>query len=191
MHGWFSGALKPYIGQARSRSVTVMWFVMPLIVYFHQHVIMKGSARRLFLEPLNDRGQLDRPSESWTGGLRRRVDVLVVAPWSVILAGPVLDCLFWLILKGSEGTQTTIHSKEQLIVATLTVSYWYLFIGTKQCKLTTWYYFFVTMVFFAAALHKLTTSGLTAYGLLPYLALFFNIWCFTWAVKHLRQDRKP
>jgi hypothetical protein len=40
---------------------------------------MKRVAKRLFLEPLNDLGQLDLPSRPWSRKFRRRIDAALVA----------------------------------------------------------------------------------------------------------------
>lgn len=194
-HGYISGALKPYIGSLRPRLVTTTWFILPIIVYLYQNFIMKEAAKRLFLEPLNDRGQSERPSKSWTRSFRRRLDTVIVAPWSVILVGPILDGLFWLGLKCSEGKHSTIYSKLKLLIALTYLSYWYLFIGTVGtkgwgAKIAGWYFLFVMMLLFIGAAHDLVIRGLTTGVLTQYLALFLNLLIFTWTIKTLRKDKK-
>jgi hypothetical protein len=194
MHGLISGALKPYVGTLRPRVVKVTLFIMPLVVYLYQRIIMEGAAKRLFLEPLNDRGQLDRSSRSWTRRSRRRIDAAIVASWSVILVGPVIDVIFWLILKGSEGRHAT-YSKSKLLIAVTYMSYWYLFIGTvgtngRGAKMAKWYYFVVVMLLFAGALHDLITLGLRRQVMLDYFSLFLNLFFFTWTIKVLRRDKR-
>jgi len=190
MHYHFSGSLRPFIGTLRPLLITAIWLVMPIVVYSYQHFIVKGAARRLFLAPLNDREQFHQPSRSRLGKLRYGLDTLIVHPWSVILVGPALDGLFWLILKGSEGRQAMIRSKKQLVISTLVVAYWYLFIGAVNWKLTKWSYFVVAATIIVGAMHELWTKGLTSYGMLQYIVLFVNLWMITFTFNALRRSSR-
>lgn len=189
-HWYFSIVLKPYIGTIRPVAITAAWFIIPVAVYLYQNVVLKAAAKRLFLEPLNDRGQLDTQSTSWKKYLQRRIDAVIVAPWSVILVGPALDGVFWLVLKGSEGTHSTIKSKQQLMVLTIVIFYWYLRIASSDGRLVTWCSFIIFAVIFANSLHGLIKAGLTAFGLLPYCALFFNMWMFKVVVGRMWRSRR-
>lgn len=190
MHWHLNSSLRPYIGTLRPYLITVAWFLIPLLVYLYQNVIMKGAATRVFLAPLNDRGQLGQPSATWAMKIRHCVDAAIVAPVSITLFGPVLDSLFWLAIKMSEGDQSTIRSKKSLAISTLTISYWYLTFMSNGWKFTTWYYFFAKTVIVAAIVHTVITEGPTAYGLVTYVALLFNIWVFQWTVRRMRKDKQ-
>lgn len=189
-HWFFSRALRPYIGTARPVAVTVAWFVIPVVVYLYQNVVLKAAAKRLFLEPLNDRGRLHTQATSWTKDLQRRMDTTIVAPWSVVLFGPVLDGMFWLALKGSEGTQSSIESKQRLLISTIFVSYWYFYIGANDRKIVTWYYLISFSIVIADSLYKLVTVGLTVYGMIPYCVLLINIWIFKTTVDAMWRSRR-
>ena len=190
MHWHLNSSLRPYIGTLRPYLITVAWFLIPLLVYLYQNVIMKGAATRVFLAPLNDRGQLGQPSATWAMKIRHCVDAAIVAPVSITLFGPVLDSLFWLAIKLSEGDQCTIRSKKSLAISTLTISYWYLTFMSNGWKFTTWYYFFAKTVTVAAIVYTVITEGPTAYGLVTYVALLFNIWVFQWTVRRMRKDKQ-
>jgi hypothetical protein len=193
-HALISGALKPYIGTLRPRVVNAAYVIMPATVYLYQTFIVDGAAKRLFLEPLNDRGQLQQISRSWTRSFRRRIDTAMTAHWAVILFGPVLDGLFWLMLKGSEGKDAA-YSKLKLFVAITYMAHWYLLIGTLGTrglgvKIAEWYYVVVVLVILGSAAHDLITSGLGRYGLMNYLILIVNLWGCTYSIKSISRGKK-
>lgn len=190
MHYYFSGGLSPFIGTLRPQLINVAWFVMPILVYTYQHFIVKGAARRLFLAPLNDRGQLQQPSRSPVSKLRHGLDTLIAHPWSVILVGPVFDGLFWLGLKASEGREATIRSKKRLVINTIVVLYWYLFIGAVRWKVTRWLFFVSVAAIVFGAMHDLWTEGLSSYGFVHYVVLFVNLWMVTFTMDRLRRDKQ-
>jgi hypothetical protein len=125
-------ALAPYVGEVRPRFIMATCVIMPLVVYLYQSVILQQAARRLFLEPLNDRGPPSSPYRFGTRNLRRRIDSAMVANWSVMLFGPALDGLFWLVLKGSEGKRSTVKYKFHLLATLAMVVQWYLVLGTRD-----------------------------------------------------------
>jgi hypothetical protein len=49
-----------------------------------------------------------------------------------MLFGPVLDCLFWIVLRGSEGKRSVTYFNFQLLIALPMVAQWYLSLGTSD-----------------------------------------------------------
>lgn len=193
-HALSSGALKPYIGTLRPRLVNAAYVVMPATVYMYQNFIVNSAAKRLFLEPLNDRGQLEQTSRSWARSSRRIVDKAITAHWGIVLFGPVLDGFFWLVLKGSEG-KNAAYSKLKLFVAVTYMAHWYLLIGTLGtrglgARIAERYYIAVVLVILGSAAHDIITSGLGRYGLMNYLVLIFNLWGCTYSIKSLSRGKR-
>jgi hypothetical protein len=188
-HSHISSALRPYLGTLRPVFVTAAWFLMPLTVYLYQENIVKAVAKRLFLEPLNDRGQQGLPSSSWTRRFRRRIDAAIVSSWSVILVGPIIDGLFFLTLKMSEGENFVIYSKFNLISAVTNVSYWYCYIGNWGNKSSgrslTWLFWTSQALLCAAAAYNLVFFGLTAYLFEQCIVIFVNIFGIPWVSNYL------
>jgi hypothetical protein len=100
------------------------------MVHLFQSVMLQQPARRLFLEPLNDRGQPSWPSRFGTRNLRRRIDSAMDAHWSII--GPALDGLFWIVLKGSGGKRSAVELKFHLLATLAMVAQWYLALRTRE-----------------------------------------------------------
>jgi hypothetical protein len=167
---------------------------MPATVYMYQNFIVNAAAKRLFLEPLNDRGQLEQMARSWARSFRRIMDTAITAHWGVILFGPVLDGCFWLALKGSEGKDAA-YSKLKLFVALTYMAHWYLLIGTLGtrglgAKIAEWYYIAVVLVIIGSAAYDIVTSGLGRYGLMNYLVLIVNLWGCTYSIKSLSRGKR-
>ncbi|KAH5429435.1 hypothetical protein HBI32_070870 [Parastagonospora nodorum] len=195
-HSYISSGLRPYIGTLRPKLDTLAWFIMPLLVYLYQKKIVKRAAKQLFLEPLNDRGQQNLAiSGSWTRRIRRQIDAAIVSYWSIILVGPIIDGLFFLALKGSEGKNCVIRSKLNLLVAVTYVSYWYLlvgFSGTKGWgrKFTGWYFYVLVALLCASATHDLVVLGPTTNVLTKYAVLCLNMFGVVWISRYLGKGER-
>jgi hypothetical protein len=189
-HQWLTSGLKPFTGTLRPRIISTAWFIIPLIVFLYQSIVVKAAAGRLLLDPLNDRGQLGQPSRSWRTSLRHRADALITAPWAVNSFGLVLESLFWLVLKGSEGMHAAVASKERLVISLVFVSYWYLYMCVDNVRVVMLCYFFMITVFTTKFLHDIDTVGLSATGVSDYISLFLNVWLFTWSIRELRKCSK-
>jgi hypothetical protein len=157
--------------------------MIPLIVFLYQNIVVKAAAGRLLLDPLNDRGQLER-SRSWRTNLRHRADALITAPWAVNSFGLVLESLFWLMLKGSEGTHAAIASGERLIISLVLISYWYVYLCVGNVRVVTLYYYCTIVIFTGEFLHRDVSVS-------DYISLFLNVWLFTWSIRKLRAYSKP
>lgn len=176
--------LTPYIGTTRPRSIMAAWFIIPFAVHLYQTVVLQQAAKRLFLEPLNHRGQPSWPFRLGARDLRRRIDAAMVAHWSVMLFGLALDGLFWIfwiILKSPEGKRFAVHSKFRLLFQLTIVAQWYLNLGMRDCNV--WLtrsskFLYICSVMFCFA--ELTTYGLYVVGLtlklcLGYFILFLQV----------------
>jgi hypothetical protein len=173
-------ALEPYIGTIRPPLANAAWVIIPLVVYLYQRFILQQSAERLFLEPLNDSGQPSWPFKLGTRNLRRRIDAAMVAHWSVMLFGPALDGLFWIILKGSEGNRSTVHSKLHLLVRLTIIAQWYLAFGTRDPnnwmgRNEKWLFYCILVFFFAGVTYELYADGLTLDVCQRNLALLLEV----------------
>jgi hypothetical protein len=172
----------PYTGSIRPSLVRTAWFIMPIVVYLYQSVIVQHVAKRRFLEPLNYRGQQSWPSRFGTNNLRRRIDSAMVAHWSIMLFGPVLDGLFWIVLTGSEGNRSVKYFQFQLLVALPIVAQWYLTLGTKDPNFirgrgTRRFYICIMVLCLAGVTHDACTStnGLTEAIVARYFEVFLQI----------------
>jgi hypothetical protein len=165
--------------------------MIPLMVFLYQSIVVKAAAGRLLLDPLNDRGQLGQRSRSWRTNLRHRADALITAPWAVNSFGLVLESLFWLALKGSEGTHAAVASKERLIISLVLISYWYLYMCVDNVRVVTRFYYCTIGALIEGFLYDVVTVGLSAIGVSGYISLFLNVWLFTWSIKQLRTCSKP
>jgi hypothetical protein len=159
-------ALAPYIGTIRPRLIKAAWFIIPLVVYLYQSVVLQQAAKRLLLESINDRGYRGSSLRSRARSFRRRMDATMVANWPVILFGPTLEGLFWIIVKGSEGHGSTIRSKVVWLYQILALVQLYLVLGTREegewtAKVAPWLYKGLTMFWLAMLMHYLFTFGLT------------------------------
>jgi hypothetical protein len=157
----------PYTGSIRSDFIITAWFIMPLVVYLYQSVILQHVAKRRFLEPLSHRGQLSWPFRFGERNLRHRIDAALVAHWHIMLFGPVLDGLFWIILAGSGGMtfKGTFLSRFQLLLTLLMVAQWYLSLGTEDPNVVLGrdaqrFYIFLMVVGFARLVYDACTAGL-------------------------------
>jgi hypothetical protein len=176
------GAVAPYTGSIRLSFVRTACFIMPLVVYLYQSVFLQHVAKRRFLEPLNYRGQQGWPSRFGTKNLRRRIDSAMVAHWSIMLFGPVLDGLFWIVLRGSEGNNSVKYFQFQLLVALPIVAQWYLTLGTRdpnfiRGKSTQRFYVCITVLCLAGITYEACTSptGLTGVIVVRYSEVFMQI----------------
>jgi hypothetical protein len=149
------------------------------VVYLYQSVILQQTARRLFLEPLNDRGQPSWPFRFGTRNLRRRIDFAMVAHWSIMLFGPALDGLFWIVLKGSEGRRSAVNFKFHLVATLAMVAQWYLALGTRDPNVflgrgTRRLRNCVMMLCIAAVTYEWYTNGLTWNVYVRYFELYLQ-----------------
>jgi hypothetical protein len=172
--------LAPYIGEIRPLLIKAACFIIPLVVYLYQSVILQQTARRLFLEPLNDRGQPSWPFRFGTRNLRRRIDFAMVAHWSIMLFGPALDGLFWIVLKGSEGKRSAVEFKFHLLATLAIVAQWYLALGTRDPNVflgrgTRRLKICVMMLCFAGVSYDLYTNGPTWDVFLRYFELYLQV----------------
>jgi hypothetical protein len=190
-HQWLTNGLKPFIGTLRPRIISTAWFMIPLMVFLYQSIVVKAAAGRLLLDPLNDRGQLGQRSRSWRTSLRHRADALITAPWAVNSFGLVLESLFWLALKGSEGTHAAVASEQRLIISLVLVSYWYVYMCVDNVRIVTRVYYCAIGALIEGFLYDVVTMGLSAIGVSEYMSLFLNVWLFTWSIKKLRTCSKP
>jgi hypothetical protein len=183
-HRWFIRGLEPFTGTLRPRIISTAWFMIPLIVFLYQSIVVKAAVGRLLLDPLNDRGQLGQRSRSRRTSLRHRADALITAPWAINSFGLVLESLFWLALKGSEGTHAAVASKERLIISLVLISYWYVYLCVGNVRVVTLYYYCMIVILTRECLfHDVTVSS--------YISLFLNAWLFTWSILKLRAHSKP
>jgi hypothetical protein len=177
-------ALEPYIGTIRPRLIMAAWFIIPLVVYLYQSVVLQQAAKRLLLESINDRGHRSSSLRSQARSFRRRMDATMVAHWPAILFGPALDGLFWIIVKSSEGHGFTIRSKAVLFYQILVIVTWYLMFGTRKegewtVKVILWLCKGLWMFWLAIMMYNLFTFGLTWSVFVEFLqkslALYFGI----------------
>jgi hypothetical protein len=185
-HQWFTSGLEPFTGTLRPRIISTARFVVPLMVFLYQSIVVKAAARRLLLDPLNDRGQLGQRPRSWRTNLRHRADALIAAPWAVNSFGLILESLFWLALKGSEGSHAAVADKERLIISLVLVSYWYLYMCVDNVRVMTVYYFCTIVSLNIGFLHDIVTVGLS-----DCISFFLNMWLFTWSIRKLQKCSKP
>jgi hypothetical protein len=190
-HYYISGALEPYNGTIRPRIVTAALLIMPVMVYSYQSVIVKRAAERLFLEPLNDRGQLQQPFKSLPRRILHCIDTVIVAYWSVILFGPTLDGLFWLILKGSEGKNSIIPSKIDLflrlnIVVQAYLCIWSIDTHSKAARTLLWCNTCVVLVVYAT--YYFITTGVFLQFFNFLFNLLFNSLLFSIALVFVSKD---
>jgi hypothetical protein len=156
--------------------------MIPLIVFLYQSIVVKAAVGRILLDPLNDRGQLER-SRSWRTNLRHRADALITAPWAVNSFGLVLESLFWLALKGSEGSHAAVASKKRLIISLVLVSYWYVYFCVGNVRIMTLYYYCTILILTGERLHRYVTVS-------DYMLLFLDQWLFGWSFLKLQAYSK-
>jgi hypothetical protein len=169
----------------------VAWFVIPLIVFLHQSIVVKGAAGRLLLDPLNDRGQLGQPSRSWRTGLRHRVDSFITARLAVNFFGIVLEILFWLVLKGSEGTHATVGSETQLGFSYHFVVHWwrlYMIVGTV--RVIEMSHYFMASVSIAGSLFDVVTQRPGSIGVNGLISVVLVECMFIWSIRRLQERDK-
>jgi hypothetical protein len=184
--GWFNSvvvfvahlammtSLEPYIGTIRPRLNMAAWFIIPLVVYLYQSVVLQQAAKRLLLNSINDRGHRSSSLSSRARRFRRRIDAAMVAHWPAILFGPALDGLFWIILKGSEGHGSTIRSKAVLFFQISVIAQWYLVFGTREkgewtAKVIPWSSKGLKIFWLASMMYNLLTFGLTWFVFMDFL----------------------
>lgn len=158
--------MKPYTSPVQPRIATTALFLVPLIVYLHQRIILLRAAHHLFFEPLHDRGMLGQPLRAQTRRIRRFLDTALVTHWSVVLFGLVLECLFWLGLKCSEGKDAMVYSKFRLAFRLLMVVQWYMIVGArslnnKGAKIASVLFFAIVALNLVDATRDLKRFGLT------------------------------
>jgi hypothetical protein len=181
-HQWFTIGLEPFTGTLRPRIISTAWFMIPLIVFLYQSIVVKAAVGRILLDPLNDRGQLER-SRSWRTNLRHRADALITAPWAVNSSGLMLESLFWLALKGSEGSHAAVASKKRLIISLVLVSYWYVYFCVGNVRIMTLYYYCTILILTGELLHRYVTVS-------DYMLLFLDQWLFGWSFLKLQAYSK-
>jgi hypothetical protein len=135
MHGGMMLAMLP-LNSWRTMAATVGSGVMPAIVYGYQIIIVGGAARRLFLEPLKDRGRLSTISSSWKRGFEHYRDTILIHPWAVLLSGLVFEAIFWSLVKGSEGSALTFNRPVGMTVFFASAVATYLDIGLERGLIT-------------------------------------------------------
>ncbi|KAF7675969.1 hypothetical protein GT037_005474 [Alternaria burnsii] len=174
----------PYTGNTRLILIIPAWFIMPLVVYLYQSVILQHVAKRRFLEPLSYRGQPSWPFRFGERNLRHRIYAALVAHWHIMLFGPVLDGLFWIILvrSGRMTFKGTFLSRFQLLLTLLMVAQWYLSLGTEDPKVVLGrdaqrFYIFLMVVGFARLVYDACTNGPKWDVFLQYVEIFLQ---FTW-----------
>jgi hypothetical protein len=172
--------MAPYTDNVRPRFIKAAWFIIPPIVYLYQSIILQQAAKRLFLEPLNYRGQPSWPSRFGARNLRRRIESAMVAHWSAMLFGPIVDGLFWIILTASEGKRCVAHFKFHLLATLIMVVQWYVALGTKDPNVvigrgTRRFYICIMVLCFAGVSYDWYTNGLTLDVFLRYLELLLQV----------------
>lgn len=159
----YSTKVPPFTGNIRPSFVA--WFIMPLVVYLYQNVILQHVAKRRLLEPLNYRGQPSWPFGSGERNIRHRIESAMVAHWHIILFGPVLDGLFWIILAGFVR-----HSPKyfgfKLLVTIVMVTRWYVCLGTEDPNVVSGrharrFYFLIIVLCFATLVYEWHITGST------------------------------
>jgi hypothetical protein len=190
-HGWFASGLAPFTGPLRPRIINTARFTIPLLVIVYQSIVVQAAAGRLALDPLHDRGPLGPRSRAWRTGLRHRADALITAPWAVYSCGLVLESLFWLALKGSEGSRAAVASKVQLVISLVLVSYWYLYMCVDNVRVMTLYYYCTITSLTMRYMNDDVIVGRSARGVSGYISWFLDVILFTWSIRKLRARSRP
>jgi hypothetical protein len=148
--------------------------------YLYQSIILQQAAKRLFLEPINYRGQPNWPSGFGSRNLRRRIDSVMVGHWPIMLFGPALNSLFWIILAVSEGRDSQKYLKFQLLIALPIIAQWYVALGTSDRSVVMgrgirWFYICVIILCFVGVLYDAYRDGLKEDVLMRYRELYLTI----------------
>jgi hypothetical protein len=174
------GASGPYTDVVRPHLVIAACFIMPLVVHLYQSIILQQAAKRLFLEPINYRGQPNWPSGFGSRNLRRRIDSVMVGHWPIMLFGPALNSLFWIILAVSEGRDSQKYLKFQLLIALPIIAQWYVALGTSDRSVVKgrgirWFYICIIILCFVGVLYDAYKDGPNEKVLIRYWELYLAI----------------
>jgi hypothetical protein len=179
-HYSISTAVKPFTDENRRIIIGAAWFIVPSVVFLYQAIILQYLAKRRFLKPLNDRGQPSWPSRFVTRNIRRRMESAMVAHWYIMLFGPILDGLFWIILIGSEGKRSVDHLNFPLLASIVMIMQWYFGLGTSDPSIVLGtaakrIYFVIIMLCFVGLVYDVYTKGFTRDVYVRYVELVLQV----------------
>lgn len=182
IHSIISSTTTLYIGPIRPGIDTAAWFLVPLAVYLYQRIIVKAALQRLLLD--NHRSHIHRPSArtSRVQTLRRRIDAVVTAHWTIVFFGLILDILFWLIF--SSHLQFSLYATYNLLFRLSALVYFYLKLGSKRRyarveRFAKWLFIFMVMLVVGPALFIFTSRGFDTLALLGFvspLGMLGSLW---------------
>jgi len=177
--------LAPYLDKDHLRLeplyvVFAVTFILPLLVCLYQSIILRQAAKRLFLEPLNDRGLLIRPFGPWKWQLLRLIDAMMTAHWTVLLVGPALDGLFWCILLGLERSSVDFSFKLELPLQITIIAHWYIALGVRASndrlkRIIRCTYVFTVLLWFAKVTYHWYKLRWAIVASLRYMCLIFQV----------------
>lgn len=155
--------------------------IIPWLAYLYQSTILRQAAKRLLLKPLSDGRQPSRPLRFFIRNPQHLIDAAMVAHWSIMLFGPVLDWLFWVTLLSVERSRVDFNFELDLSLRFTIITLWYVQFTTRDPSnrvetTRRCIYNSILILCFSKATYDWYTGMEIFLAIIRYSGLFYQMW---------------